>query len=140
MGIRILALDLEATLISDAMVPYPRPGLWDFLTFCTRNFERIVLFTCVASDDAEEVIQDLTGKGEIPPEFANRLEYLDWHGSHKDLTFITEEIETVVLVDDDPNWVKTDQRSRWIPIQPWFSGADGELVRIRNLLCGMLSE
>jgi hypothetical protein len=48
MAIRVLALDLEHTLISDAARADPRPGLAEFLTFCHERFERIVLFDAVA--------------------------------------------------------------------------------------------
>jgi hypothetical protein len=36
----ILALDLERTLISDAMNCAPRPGLLSFLEFCAPRFAR----------------------------------------------------------------------------------------------------
>jgi hypothetical protein len=51
-GVKVLALDLERTLISDAMSAEPRPGLGDFLAFCHERFQRVVLFTCVEQQEA----------------------------------------------------------------------------------------
>ena len=48
MNIKVLALDLERTLISDAMNREPRPGLFSFLQFCVQHFERVILFTSVS--------------------------------------------------------------------------------------------
>jgi hypothetical protein len=46
----VLALDLEGTLISNAMSQIPRPGLANFLTRCAEIFPRIVMFTTVKED------------------------------------------------------------------------------------------
>jgi hypothetical protein len=40
-----IALDLEGTLISNAVRSFPRPGLSAFLDFCQAHFERVVLFS-----------------------------------------------------------------------------------------------
>ncbi|MGD9830135.1 MAG: hypothetical protein AB7E70_06365 [Hyphomicrobiaceae bacterium] len=44
---RVLALDLEGTLISNAMSCIPRPGLFAFLEGCREMFARVVLFAAV---------------------------------------------------------------------------------------------
>jgi hypothetical protein len=49
------ALDLEGTLISNAVSQFPRPGLFIFLEYCHQNFvgvasrfeTRLVIFTAV---------------------------------------------------------------------------------------------
>jgi hypothetical protein len=41
-----IALDLEGTLISNAVSQFPRPGLFTFLEYCHENF-RLVIFTAV---------------------------------------------------------------------------------------------
>ncbi len=46
--IEVLALDLEGTLISNAMSQIARPGLRNFLEFCGRTFSRIVIYTALA--------------------------------------------------------------------------------------------
>ena len=43
----VIALDLEGTLISNAVSQFPRPGLYSFLEYCQENFSRIVIFTAV---------------------------------------------------------------------------------------------
>jgi hypothetical protein len=45
---RVLALDLEGTLISNAASQIPRPGLYEFLASCQQLFQRIVIFTTVS--------------------------------------------------------------------------------------------
>jgi hypothetical protein len=42
-----IALDLEGTLISNAVSQFPRPGLFTFLEYCHQNFDRSVVFTAV---------------------------------------------------------------------------------------------
>jgi hypothetical protein len=42
-----IALDLEGTLISNAVSQFPRPGLFTFLEYCHQNFDRVVIFTAV---------------------------------------------------------------------------------------------
>ena len=136
MGVKVLALDLERTLISDAMSAEPRPGLFDFLTFCNARFERVALFTSVETADAREVLEELVGSGHVPSEFLARLEYVEWRGEHKDLAFVPDTVpDDVLLIDDDAGWVRPDQRDRWIPINAWYGGdADGELPRVRSVL------
>jgi hypothetical protein len=47
---KVLALDLEGTLISNAVSIFPRPGLYNFLEFCHDTFDKIVLFTSVSEE------------------------------------------------------------------------------------------
>jgi hypothetical protein len=42
-----IALDLEGTLISNAVSQFPRSGLFAFLKYCHENFDRLVIFTAV---------------------------------------------------------------------------------------------
>jgi hypothetical protein len=131
----VLALDLERTLIDNALSGRPRPGLLGFLTFCRDRFERVVIFSTVEEADAREVLEVLDRAGHLPTGLLARLEYVPWHGEHKDLAFISgaAPIE-VLLVDDDPTWVRPDQRGRLVPIAPWDGGADAELPRVRAVL------
>jgi len=43
----ILALDLEGTLISNAVSQIPRPGLYQFLEVAHELFEHLVIYTTV---------------------------------------------------------------------------------------------
>ena len=55
--IRVLALDLECALITDAMSALPRPGLFDFLTFCQRRFARL---SCSPASNRRKLVEILT--------------------------------------------------------------------------------
>lgn len=44
----VLAIDLEGTLISNAVSQFSRSGLYNFLEYCHNNFCRIVIFTAVS--------------------------------------------------------------------------------------------
>jgi hypothetical protein len=135
MALRVLALDLERTLISDANRADPRPGLAEFLAFCHEHFARVVLFTTVEERDAREVIDELVRRDFASDEFAARLEYVSWCGEYKDLAFVPGAApEEVLLVDDDAGWIRPDQRGRWIALAPWDGGPDGELLRVQRIL------
>ena len=51
----VVAIDLEGTLISNAVSQFPRPGLYYFLEYCYKNFDRLVIFTLqvILIDDRE---------------------------------------------------------------------------------------
>lgn len=135
MSIRVLALDLERTLIDDALHARPRPGLRGFLEFCHERFERVALFTTVEVTDARDALDGLARAGHLPLRFLDRLEYVAWCGQYKDLSFIPSAAPgEVLLVDDDAGWVRPDQRDQWIPIAAWDGGADSELLRVRSVL------
>ena len=134
-SVKVLALDLERTLVNDARSADPRPGLFAFLSFCDDQFSRITLFTSVETSDAREVMEELARMGHVPPEFLDRLEYVEWSGEHKDLGFVPDTTPgEVLLVDDDGGWVRPDQRDRWVPIAAWDGGSDSELLRVRSVL------
>jgi hypothetical protein len=138
-SVRVLALDLERTLIDDARSARPRPGLLDFLAFCHERFERVAVFTTVEEADARDVLQDLARRGHLPAGLLHRLEYITWSGAYKDLGVVPGTVpEAVLLVDDDGGWVRPDQRDRWVAIAGWDGGSDSELPRVRSVLEGWL--
>jgi len=140
MSLKVLALDLERTLVSDALRAEPRPGLLGFLSFCNEAFERVALFTTVEEADAREVLEALERGGRLPPGLHDRIEHVAWEGEYKDLRFIPDAApDEVLLVDDDGGWVHPGQRDRWLPIAPWDGGADDELARVRSALQGWLA-
>ncbi len=140
MVVKVLALDLERTLIDDALSGRPRPGLLDFLGFCQERFGRVAVFTTVEEADAREVLKDLDRRGQVPPGLLGRLEYVAWCGEYKDLGFVHDAVaDEMLLVDDDPGWVRPDQRGQWVAIAPWDGGPDEELRRVRSVLEGLLA-
>ena len=56
--IEVIALDLEGTLISNAISQIPRPGLNKFLELCRSITNRVVIFTAVK----EEVFRGIAKK------------------------------------------------------------------------------
>ena len=138
MKVKVVALDLERTLISDALNKEPRPGLYDFLSFCTLNFERVALFTSVNKEYAYSIIFDLLKQGYIPQEFVDKMEYVQWKGNCKDLIYVSDAEPTeVLLIDDDEGFIKPEQKEQWIAIDeydPYLVRNDRELSRIRLVL------
>ena len=135
MKIDVLALDLEATLVDNALNATPRTGLVEFLRYCDANFDRVVLYTTVEKDDAREVVDELVSSGHWPSTLADRLEYVDWFGEFKDLKFISNvSPERTVLVDDDEAWIRPEQKEQWISIVPWNGDPDSELQRVQQEL------
>ena len=141
MPVAVLALDLERTLIDNALSGRPRPGLREFLAFCAAGFLRVAVYTTVDEADAREVIADLAAGGHVPPALLARLEFVDGSGQYKDLAFVRDARPAdVILVDDDAGWVRPDQRDQWVPIAGWEGGADAELARVKGVLAEWLRE
>ena len=138
MKIKVIALDLERTLISDSLNKEPRPGLYDFLSFCTQNFERVALFTSVNKEHTYSIIFDLFKQGYIPQEFMDKMEYIDWKGNCKDMAYIPDvEASEALLLDDNEGFIKPEQKDQWIAIDeydPYVARKDQELSRVCRLL------
>ena len=117
MAIKVLALDLERTLITNSINRLPRPGLYQFLEFCLESFEDVVIFTGTSNETASEVLEELTKKGIIPPDFITRTKIIDWEGEYKDLRFIKGySPDEILILDDDEDYILPEQKSQWIPI------------------------
>ena len=114
---RVLALDLEGTLISNAMSQIPRPGLFEFLSRCRELFPRLVMFTTVKEPRFRDIAVLLVKEGAAPDWFA-QIEYITWHGETKDLSFVPGAVmDDVLLVDDFERYVHPGQESRWLQIE-----------------------
>lgn len=142
MTVRVIALDLEGTLISGAVSQFPRPGLFGFLEFCFQAADRVVIFTSVREDLAREIVTRLVADGLAPVEAATSLEYVEWpRRGRKDLASVPGvSPDEVVLVDDQERYVVPEQRSQWIPIAefdpqfeepPYTDPPDRELERVQ---------
>ena len=118
--IKVLALDLEGTLISNAVSIFPRPGLFTFLDFCAQTFERVVLFTAVSEHRARQVVKLLADEGTAPTWFGD-IEIVPYEGGYKDLNLVTNALpQEVLLVDDQEYYVHPSQTDQWVPIQQFF--------------------
>lgn len=114
---KVLALDLEGTLISNAMSQIPRPGLFEFLERCAALFPRLVMFTTVKEEKFRQIARLLVDEGKTPTWFAN-IEYITWQGETKNLEFIPDAIlEESILVDDFEIYVHPGQAAQWMPIE-----------------------
>lgn len=105
----VLALDLEGTLISNAMSQIPRPGLYEFLQACLCLFPRIVIFTAVREEKFRQIANLLVADGVAPAWFA-QIEYVNWQGRYKDLNFVNDtKLEQVLLIDDYEHYFHPEQ-------------------------------
>lgn len=129
----VLALDLEATLISSAVSQFPRPGLFEFLERCKALFPRVVMFTTIREERFRVIARTLVEEGTVPAWFA-RLECVGWTGPTKDLKFIAGcTPEEALLVDDLSAYVHSGQHSQWVqvePFQPPFLASDQGLTKV----------
>ena len=64
-----IALDVEGTLISNAVSQLPRPGLFTFLEYCHQNFDRLVIFTAVHEVRFRLIARTLAEAGDVPAWF-----------------------------------------------------------------------
>lgn len=141
----ILALDLEGTLVSNAMSQFPRPHLSEFMDFCRLHFEKIVLFTAVRKEKAMPIIQILIEEGEIPA-FYKTMQYVHWKGKHKDLHFVQKMfpntlIKNIYLVDDLKEYIAFEQEQQWFHIPTWTSpylSEDTELLKLQGKMKNLL--
>ena len=136
--LKVIALDLEGTLISNAMSQIPRPGLYEFLEGCKSITSRVVMYTTVNQDRFRKIANLLVEEG-VAPDWFRSIEYISWEGKTKDLTLIpNNELESSVLVDDFHVYVHEGQESRWVEIKQFahpYSENDKELeltLRVLN--------
>ncbi|HEL4101855.1 NIF family HAD-type phosphatase [Stenotrophomonas maltophilia] len=116
----ILALDLEGTLISNAISQIPRPGLYRFLEHAQKRFEHLMMFTTVPQERFRTIATLLVLEGHAPEWFA-RLHYVSWSGKTKDLRYASRNLGEVLLLDDYRPYVHPGQEHLWVRIQPFES-------------------
>ncbi|MGM9485867.1 NIF family HAD-type phosphatase [Ideonella sp. YS5] len=112
----VLALDLEGTLISNAMSQIPRPGLFAFLERCQALFPRVVMYTTVKEERFRKIASLLVDEKAAPSWFAD-VEYVSWEGKTKDLSFIPgASVPEALLVDDFEIYIHPGQESQWVKV------------------------
>jgi len=136
--IKVLALDLEYTLITRALTQWPRPGLYAFLEAVNAMFDRVVIYTAVAESLFREVANNLVREGDVPEWFAD-IEYIDWpRKGYKDLSSIPGiESHEALIVDDYRPYIHPEQLFQWIHIPGYESinsRWDTELDRVLGVL------
>jgi hypothetical protein len=132
-GPTVLALDLEATLISSAVSQFPRPFLAEFLIRCQELFPRIVMFTTIDEERFRRLAKTLVDEG-LAPSWFQQLECVKWTGPTKDLAFIPGcTIEDALLVDDLAAYIHPGQENRWVQVEPFeppFDSSDRGLTKV----------
>lgn len=133
----ILALDLEGTLISNAISQIPRPGLHEFLEEARSWFDQLVIFTTVPEERFRSIAAVLVAEGSAPAWFA-LLPYVEWSGKTKDLGFVSPQLGVALLLDDHSDYVHPGQEDLWVEIaqfgSPYPPNDDGLKVASRCLL------
>ena len=145
MSLALLALDLEGTLISNAMSQLPRPGLHAFLSFCLEAVPAVVIYTAVREARTRDILARLVAEGDAPAGLAT-LEIVSWSGPHKDLRWALPlargpvTLEAARLVDDLAEYVLPGQEHLWIPIEQWgspYPDTDRELARVQAVVAAL---
>ncbi|WP_329749543.1 NIF family HAD-type phosphatase [Stenotrophomonas maltophilia] len=133
----ILALDLEGTLISNAISQIPRPGLCRFLEDVRSHVSQLMMFTTVPEERFRSIADLLVREGSAPPWFAS-IEYIHWTGSTKDLRLATPKLGAALLLDDHRPYVHPGQEHLWVQIplfaSPYPSEDEGLAIALRLLL------
>lgn len=135
----LICLDLEGTLISNAVSQVPRPGLKRFLERLHKIAD-IAIYTSVGRNRLEKITQLLTLEGSLPPWF-------------KDLPVIhpTDTIKKkaackrpeAFLVDDQGDVIAEGEEDWWIPIkkfEPPYPDSDKELGRTLKIIQELVRE
>ncbi|WP_232767659.1 MULTISPECIES: NIF family HAD-type phosphatase [unclassified Stenotrophomonas] len=133
----ILALDLEGTLISNAISQIPRPGLCRFLEDVRTRFDRLMIFTTVPEERFRTIATLLARDGSAPDWFAS-LQYINWSGKTKDLRLISPHLGQALLLDDYGPYVHPGQEHLWVKIplfgSPYPAEDDGLSLAMERLL------
>lgn len=137
--IKVLALDLEWTLITDAKTGWPRPGLYNFLEACKDLFNRIVIYTAAPEELFRKVARDLVEWQKKAPAWFADLEYIQWpRKGYKDLSRIPGvEPHQALIVDDYRPYIHPEQLFQWVFIHPYGDlpdYADFEFNRVLGVL------
>ena len=119
-----IVLDLEGTLISNAISVFPRPDLFWFLEQCITLTPHLYIMTAVREGRARQILELLAREGSAPQWF-KLTNVVMWDGPHKDLRFVPHDpIEAIWLIDDLEHYVHHAQMGQWLPITPFVSPYD----------------
>lgn len=133
----ILALDLEGTLISNAISQIPRPGLYQFLEAVRAHFDQLMMFTTVPEPRFRSIAALLVGEGCAPGWFAD-LHYIKWEGKTKDLLLASPRLGEVLLLDDHAPYIHPGQEHLCVQIplfgSPYAADDDGLSIALERLL------
>lgn len=133
----VIALDLEGTLISNAVSQFARPGLFQFLEFCHLRFEHIYIYTAVSDTRCHAIVYNLVTRS-LAPNWLSDVPFVEWDRELKDLRNIPgASADHCLIVDDNRQYIRDDQVSQWIEIakfEPPYPDTDRELSRVQELI------
>ena len=140
--ITTIALDIEGTLISNAVSQFPRPGLFGFLQFCRDTFHHIYIYTAVRDEKCIPIVRTLVDDGFAPAWFAE-IPFVQWDRSVKNLDHVPGcSTSECLLLDDNRDYVVDSQLDQWIEIEKFqspYPDTDSELQRVQSAIAERLS-
>lgn len=108
----LLCLDLEGTLISNAISQIPRPGLYAFLDEVSRFFD-LMIYTSV-SKERVTAIQHILVEEEAVPQWFKELHVVRPTGNVKPKAACGR--SDALLLDDQPGVIAPGEQSWWLPV------------------------
>lgn len=137
-----IALDLEGTLISNAVSQFPRPGLKAFLQFCRDNFASVYIYTAVRDSTCVPIVETLIDD-DLAPAWLADIPFVQWDRSVKDLNNVPNcDPDACLLLDDNRDYVVDSQIDQWIAIDKFqspYPDTDAELARVQGVISERLS-
>ena len=117
----LVCLDLEGTLISNAVSQIPRPHLFEFLHEL-KEFADVVLYTSV-SEDRTKAIKALLANEKYVPEWFRELPSLHPIGTVKSRELVSNRhlYETILLVDDQAAVVKEGEADGFVHVKKFLT-------------------
>lgn len=130
-----LALDLEGTLISNAVSQIPRPGLHRFLELCQIMFNEVVVFTTVPESRFRDIAALLVCEGHAPP-WLSWVRHLHCTDRQKDLSRVPclGPKAMTLLVDDYADYVVPGAESMWLPIDQFAAPYPDDEAALESLI------
>lgn len=131
----LLALDLEGTLISNAVSQIPRPGLHRFLELCQIMFDDVMVFTTVPESRFRDIATLLAHEGHAPHWFS-LVRHLHCTDGQKDLGLVPclGPQAMTLLVDDYADYVVPGAQSMWLPIDQFAAPYPDDDVALESLI------
>lgn len=126
---KLLCLDLEGTLVSNAISQIPRPGLFGFLEQVNELCD-LKIYTSVSKNRVNDIRRLLIDEGAAPRWFQD-LDVIRPTGTLKPKSRCGR--SDAFLLDDQEAVIKTDERQWWIPISeflPPYSENDNALEHV----------
>ncbi|WP_417583221.1 NIF family HAD-type phosphatase [Nitrincola sp.] len=112
----LLCLDLEGTLISNAVSQIPRPGLHEFLSTVGEMCD-LLIYTSVSEERVTSIQSLLVAEGVVPEWFAD-LAVMVSTGNLKPKSCCGR--DRAFLLDDQPSVIVPGEESWWIAIPEYL--------------------